>query len=183
MYKKAWCTCKVVVLIIKPIAFLTSSLSSPSSDLKVPYGCKRERVSCAHNFQAPATQPMPKTILWLLVLRFYGLWLADKCLALFLDNQNKTKTNRELKLTRSSFLLVSKVANVTGYSNESWCLLLIWFRGTFEHSCKKRVSYLAPRHTKDWNWRRRRRRLRRRRTWWALREIFTRLQCYKIIQI
>ena len=36
MYKKAWCTCKLVVLRNKPIAFLTSSLPSPSSLLKLP---------------------------------------------------------------------------------------------------------------------------------------------------
>ena len=36
MYKKAWCTCKVVVLRNKPIAFLTSWLPSPSSLLKLP---------------------------------------------------------------------------------------------------------------------------------------------------
>ena len=36
MYKKAWCTCKVVVLLIKPIVFLTFSLPSASWDLKVP---------------------------------------------------------------------------------------------------------------------------------------------------
>ena len=35
MYKKAWCTCKVVVLRNKLIAFLTSSLPSPSSLLKL----------------------------------------------------------------------------------------------------------------------------------------------------
>ena len=36
MYKKAWCTCEVVVLLIKPIVFLTFSLSSALLDLKVP---------------------------------------------------------------------------------------------------------------------------------------------------
>ena len=36
MYKKAWCTCKIVVLLIKPIAFVAFPLPSPSSDLKVP---------------------------------------------------------------------------------------------------------------------------------------------------
>ena len=36
MYKKAWCTCKVVVLLIKPIVFLTFLLPSASVDLKVP---------------------------------------------------------------------------------------------------------------------------------------------------
>ena len=36
MYRKAWCTCKVVVLLIKPIVFLTFSLPSMSLDLKVP---------------------------------------------------------------------------------------------------------------------------------------------------
>ena len=36
MYKKAWCTGKVVVLLIKPIVFLTFPLPSASLDLKVP---------------------------------------------------------------------------------------------------------------------------------------------------
>ena len=36
MYKKAWCTCRVVVFTIQPIAFLSFSLSSPSWHLKVP---------------------------------------------------------------------------------------------------------------------------------------------------
>ena len=36
MYKKALCTCKVVVLLIKPIVFLTLSIPSASLDLKVP---------------------------------------------------------------------------------------------------------------------------------------------------
>ena len=36
MYKKAWCMCKVVVLLIKPIVYLTFSLPSASLDLKVP---------------------------------------------------------------------------------------------------------------------------------------------------
>ena len=35
MYKNAWCTSKVVVLLIKPIVFLTLSLPSASLDLKV----------------------------------------------------------------------------------------------------------------------------------------------------
>ena len=34
MYKKSWCACKVVVLLIKPIAFLPFSLPSPSSLLQ-----------------------------------------------------------------------------------------------------------------------------------------------------
>ena len=36
MYKKAWCTCKIVVLLIKSIVHLTFSLPSASLDLKVP---------------------------------------------------------------------------------------------------------------------------------------------------
>ena len=36
MYKNAWCTRKVVVLLIKSIVFLTFSLPSASLDLKVP---------------------------------------------------------------------------------------------------------------------------------------------------
>ena len=34
--QKAWCTCKGVVLLIRPIIFLTFSLPSASLDLKVP---------------------------------------------------------------------------------------------------------------------------------------------------
>ena len=36
MYKKAWCTCKVVVLLIKATVFFFFSLPSASLDLKVP---------------------------------------------------------------------------------------------------------------------------------------------------
>ena len=36
MYKKVWCTCEVVVLLIKPFVFFTFSLTSVSLDLKVP---------------------------------------------------------------------------------------------------------------------------------------------------
>ena len=36
MYKKAWCTCKIVVLLIKPIVFVAFPLPSLSLDLKVP---------------------------------------------------------------------------------------------------------------------------------------------------
>ena len=43
MYKKAWCTCKVVVLRNIPIAFLTSSLPSPLSLLKLPNDFKMPR--------------------------------------------------------------------------------------------------------------------------------------------
>ena len=46
MYKKAWCTCKVVVLLIKPIAFLPFSLPSASLLLKLPsYWCAMLRRS------------------------------------------------------------------------------------------------------------------------------------------
>ena len=36
MYKKAWCTCKVVVLLNKPIALFSFSLLLPLSLLKLP---------------------------------------------------------------------------------------------------------------------------------------------------
>ena len=38
--KKVWCTCKIFVLLYKPIIFLTFSLSSPSSLLKLPFGLR-----------------------------------------------------------------------------------------------------------------------------------------------
>ena len=39
MYKKAWCTCKVVVSLIKSIAFLPFLLLSPSFLLKLSINC------------------------------------------------------------------------------------------------------------------------------------------------
>ena len=55
MYKKAWSTCKVVVLRNKLIAFLTSCLPSPSSLLKLPIDTFRrssvlfETPACYHS--------------------------------------------------------------------------------------------------------------------------------------
>ena len=44
MYKKVWCTCEVVVLLIQPTVFLTFSLSSASLDVKkVPIECSHSR--------------------------------------------------------------------------------------------------------------------------------------------
>ena len=45
MNKKVCCTCEVVVLLIKPIVFLTFSLPSASLDLKVPNVFKS---TCSH---------------------------------------------------------------------------------------------------------------------------------------
>ena len=47
MYKKARCTCKIVVLLIRPVAFVVFPLPSPSSDLKVPTTSFRENVEVA----------------------------------------------------------------------------------------------------------------------------------------
>ena len=45
MYKKVWCSCEVVVLLIQPFVFLTFSLSFASLDLKkkVPIECSQSR--------------------------------------------------------------------------------------------------------------------------------------------
>ena len=62
MYKKAWCTCKVVVLLIKPIVFLTFSLPSASLDLKVPNndeGDSNETVKKAIGIYCPITLAWP----------------------------------------------------------------------------------------------------------------------------
>ena len=63
MYKKAWCTCKVVVLLNKPIGFLTSSL--PLSLLKAP------------NINAPTRSAL---VLTLKIRLFHSLeiWLTIK---------------------------------------------------------------------------------------------------------
>ena len=53
MYKKVWCTCKVVVLLIKPIVFFfTFSSPSVSLDLKVPIlaGKRDTRRHCTASF-------------------------------------------------------------------------------------------------------------------------------------
>ena len=47
MYKKAWCSCKIVVLLIKPIAFVAFPLPSPSSDLKVPTDVGSTSTTCS----------------------------------------------------------------------------------------------------------------------------------------
>ena len=63
---------------------------------RLPFAVRRKRESYSlYYFQAPATQGMPEAILWLLVLRFYGLGLADISSRYFSPIQNKTKTNRE----------------------------------------------------------------------------------------
>ena len=46
MYKKVWYTCKLDVLLIKPIAFLPLSLPLPSSLLKLPTDRFRACQSC-----------------------------------------------------------------------------------------------------------------------------------------
>ena len=46
MYKTAWCTCKVVVLRNKPLAFFTSSLPLPSSLLKLPSKFNEQNNNC-----------------------------------------------------------------------------------------------------------------------------------------
>ena len=45
MYQKACCTCKVVVLLIKPISFVAFSLPSPSSLLKLLLICTKRVIS------------------------------------------------------------------------------------------------------------------------------------------
>ena len=45
MYKQACCTCRVVVLPIQPIPFLTLSLPSPLWHLKVPIKWTRQRMA------------------------------------------------------------------------------------------------------------------------------------------
>ena len=50
MYKKVWCTCEVVVLLIKPIGFFfTFSLPSVSLDLKVPNVLWNAKISPGDN--------------------------------------------------------------------------------------------------------------------------------------
>ena len=65
MYKKAWCTCKVVVLLIKPIVFLTFSLQS-ASDLKVPNYCPRldGHLSVLQYTAFSLTWPASRQIYW-----------------------------------------------------------------------------------------------------------------------
>ena len=59
MYKKAWHTCRVVVLVIKSIAFTTSLLPLPSWLLKTPYSMPRRTSSWLYFL---ATQALFKRI-------------------------------------------------------------------------------------------------------------------------
>ena len=64
MYKKAWCACKVIVLQIKPIVFLTFSLPSASLDLKVPNAKqKRAQLLRSESHCFPCTKEIEKTFL------------------------------------------------------------------------------------------------------------------------
>ena len=57
MRKKAWCTCKVVVLLIKPIVYLTFLLPSASLDLRVP-----STVAARGNSPSPITEVKYNTV-------------------------------------------------------------------------------------------------------------------------
>ena len=74
MCKIMWCTCKVVVLLIKSIAFMTFSLPSASLDLKVPnfdllkithLAISMEPIPLLENLKVSSYGLLPR--LWLLV--------------------------------------------------------------------------------------------------------------------
>ena len=50
MYTKARCTCKVVVLLIKRIVFLTFSLLSASLELIVPNSYENDQLGSSNGF-------------------------------------------------------------------------------------------------------------------------------------
>ena len=52
MYKKGGCTCKVVVLLNKPIAFLKFLLQSPSSLLKLPIAIGESSITWNRSLRA-----------------------------------------------------------------------------------------------------------------------------------
>ena len=73
MFKKAWCTCIVVVLLIKPIVFLTFLLPAASLDLKVPITSIFTNV----NFTRVHTEKLRKTVEihpW----ELFVMWAHDK---------------------------------------------------------------------------------------------------------
>ena len=64
MYKKVWCMCRVVVLPIQPIAFLTFSLPSPWWHLELP----------VYSYRYVNKKPLPKTDYdwhWLSIIKRY----------------------------------------------------------------------------------------------------------------
>ena len=91
MYKKAWCTCKLVVLLNKPIAFLTFSLPSPSSLLKLPNAVMHGRTKTwkfpvtHYYFTEELSYVLTKTFVAFVPVRLYfftaaHFHLAGRCL-------------------------------------------------------------------------------------------------------
>ena len=74
MYK---CTCKVVVLLIKPLVFLTFSLPSASLDLKVPINHNDDNNDNAKKktigFMSRAKQQLCTCITLFLVIHFFDV--------------------------------------------------------------------------------------------------------------
>ena len=84
MSKKVWCTCEVVVLLIKPVVFLTFSLSSASLDLKVPNVPK-----------LPGVDYVAKN--WALAMMLKALLLVHFWSVLLLKEQMMTSVRKTLK--------------------------------------------------------------------------------------
>ena len=65
MYNKAWCMCKVVVLLIKPIVFSMFSLPSVSLDFKLPSkGPTPVNALCPRVLHVATCMPLPSTALY-----------------------------------------------------------------------------------------------------------------------
>ena len=105
MYKKAWCTCRVVVLLIKPSAFLTFSLPSPSQFRKVPIKRRRRRLRKRH---LKSEFALVQTL-----LRLFHLVLFRQMLANFLklkQQRSIAQVPKELRFATLSRVL-SRVAD------------------------------------------------------------------------
>ena len=102
MYKKAWCTCRVVVLLIKPSAFLTFSLPSPSQFRKVPIKRRRRRLRKRH---LKSEFALVQTL-----LRLFHLVLFRQMLANFLKLKKYSASAKRLRFATLSRVL-SRVAD------------------------------------------------------------------------
>ena len=129
MYQKVKCTCRAVVLVIEPVAFLTSLLPSLSSLLKFPSNVNTIKIN-NYYYKLFLTNLVPYTF-----VRPNACGLSTVLWSFAsLEFSSAKKRNGEVLLCRSSScfflnLVICKQAKTTQWMHElfrgEWCVVLI----------------------------------------------------------
>ena len=132
MYQKAWCTCRVVAFLIKPISFLTFPLPSPSSFRKVPNIPESTRVLGSDKCRQE----------WELVSKQTWTLTSGACWKAPLTSTAKY-TSRGQKARRLARTLMTKtLMNLNFHRN-------LFKTGTESYLHKKMLNYISLTH--KWN--------------------------------